>query len=75
LTKEGFEAQFGTNYMGHAVLLKLLLPKMLQATELEGGDVRFIMLSSTGHKMAPPEGIKYDELKNAEAGTRWSRYR
>ena len=79
LTAEGFEVQFGTNYLGHAVILKLLRPLMLntvhdaakgEATK----DVRFVAVSSFGHTMAPAGGIEFDKLKLPEVGTKWQRY-
>ncbi|KAL9124511.1 MAG: hypothetical protein Q9217_006165, partial [Psora testacea] len=75
LTAEGFEVQFGTNYIGHAIMLRLLRPLMLRTVDLpDGGDVRLVMLSSWGHHMHPPDGIQFDQLKSADAGTKWSRY-
>jgi NAD(P)-dependent dehydrogenase (short-subunit alcohol dehydrogenase family) len=44
-TKDGFELQFGTNVLGHYVLINRLAP-LLQT------DARVIILSSNGHRMA-----------------------
>lgn len=65
-TEDGYEIQFGTNHMGHALLTKLLLPTMLRTAEESGSDVRIVNLSSEGHNMAPRGGIIYDqnELEN-----------
>jgi NAD(P)-dependent dehydrogenase (short-subunit alcohol dehydrogenase family) len=60
-THEGFEAQFGTNYVGHALLTRLLLPIMTKTSELPNADVRIISVSSVGHNMAPRGGILFDE--------------
>lgn len=51
-TKQGYEMQFGTNHVGHALLLKLLLPTLQSTSQLPGADVRVIMLSSVGHNAA-----------------------
>lgn len=76
---EGFEVQFGTNYLGHAVLLRLLRPLMLRTARNvsdagRDGDVRFVAMSSFGHTMAPPRGIEFDKLRTPDAGTKWQRY-
>lgn len=64
-TKDGYEIQFGTNHMGHAVLSKLLLPTLLKTVEQPGSDVRVVVLSSSAHGYAPKsEGIDFDTLKN-----------
>jgi NAD(P)-dependent dehydrogenase (short-subunit alcohol dehydrogenase family) len=62
LTKDGYEIQFGTNHMGHALLTKLLLPTLQATTKLPHADVRIVNLSSMGHMFAPrPEGIVFDQ--------------
>ncbi|PYH84696.1 hypothetical protein BO82DRAFT_399522 [Aspergillus uvarum CBS 121591] len=38
LTTHGYEIQFGTNHLGHALLIQKLLPR-LQATAVEGHDI------------------------------------
>lgn len=66
LTEEGWEVQWGTNYMGHAVMLQLLRPLMLR-TAATGADVRFVSVSSYGHNSAPEGGVLFDSLKEADA--------
>jgi NAD(P)-dependent dehydrogenase (short-subunit alcohol dehydrogenase family) len=62
---DGYEIQFATNYLGHALLTQLLMPKLLQTAALPGADVRIISMSSRSHKTwSPPEGILFDELKS-----------
>jgi retinol dehydrogenase 12 len=63
LTKDGYEIQSGTNHMGHALLTKLLLPRLLSTAALPGSDVRVVVLSSEAHSMAPSEGILWHTLK------------
>lgn len=48
-TEDGYERQFGTNHMGHALLFKLLKPLLLK-TAASGSDVRTVSLSSAGHR-------------------------
>lgn len=61
-TVDGYELQFGTNHMGHALLTKILLP-VLEQTAKEGGEVRVVSVSSHGHFYAPAEGFQIDALK------------
>lgn len=44
-TADGMETQFATNYLGHAVLLRLIAPLLV-----DGG--RLVMLSSQAHRVA-----------------------
>ncbi|KAM0124826.1 hypothetical protein ACHAPC_009817 [Botrytis cinerea] len=74
-TEQGYEIQFGTNHVGHALLTKLLLPTLLKTAEQKDADVRVISLSSLGHTMGPVGGIKFDDLKTDMNGyTTTSRY-
>lgn len=61
-TAEGYEITFGINYLGHALLTRLLLPTLLHTAELPGADVRVVAVSSEGHAMAPKGGILFDKL-------------
>lgn len=60
ITKDGYEAQLGTNYLGHALLTELLLPLMVATAALPDSDVRIVSVSSIGHHMAPRGGILFD---------------
>ncbi|KAI7265097.1 NAD(P)-binding protein [Hortaea werneckii] len=72
-TNEGYEIQFGTNHMGHALFTKLLLPTLLKTAETPGSDVRVVNLSSEGHNMAPNGGILFDQAALEKVGP-WARY-
>lgn len=74
MTEEGYESQFGTNHIGHALLVKELLPVLLSTAQEEGSDVRIVNLTSEGHNLAPrPQGIMFDMAKLKEYGP-WARY-
>lgn len=49
-TKDGFESQFATNYLGHFLLSHLLLPQLKSAGE-ENSVSRIINVSSCAHKV------------------------
>ncbi|KAH7159488.1 hypothetical protein B0J13DRAFT_539072 [Dactylonectria estremocensis] len=75
LTKEGYEIQFGTNHVGHALLLKLLLPLLVKTASAPASDVRVVSVSSVAHKFGPSGGIQFDTLKTlAEAMATNDRY-
>ena len=64
VTKDGYETQFGTNYLGHAMLTQLLMPKLLK-TATSGADVRVVSMSSIGHKsFKPANGFDFGALKS-----------
>lgn len=67
VTAEGYEKQFGTNHVGHALLLQLLTPLLLQTLETTGTHPRVVFTSSRGHKYHLPDGgIAFDTLKSAQ---------
>ncbi|CAG5156292.1 uncharacterized protein ALTATR162_LOCUS4090 [Alternaria atra] len=72
-TKEGYEIQFGTNHMGHALLTKLLIPTMLDTAKQPGADVRIVNLSSMGERLAVSNGIEFDQQALEKENT-WRRY-
>lgn len=78
LTSDGYEVQFGTNHLGHALLVKLLLPILLQTVEqVPNSDVRIVFLTSIGFRFHPSGGIVFETLRTTQdfgiLGP-WSRY-
>ncbi|KLO97329.1 alcohol dehydrogenase Bli-4 [Fusarium fujikuroi] len=68
-TTEGYEVQFGTNHMGHALLTKMLLPLLTRtASSSPRSDVRVVSVSSVAHKFGPSGGIQFDTLKSNASG-------
>ncbi|KAL2015674.1 hypothetical protein VTK56DRAFT_5031 [Thermocarpiscus australiensis] len=68
ITADGYEIQFGTNHMGHALLTKLLLPLLTQTAAGADADVRVVSLSSDGHRFASKPGIDFASLKTPADG-------
>jgi NAD(P)-dependent dehydrogenase (short-subunit alcohol dehydrogenase family) len=62
LTSDGYEIQFGSNYMGPTLFTKLLFPLLQRTAEQPNSDVRIINLSSELFKQAPKEGILFPTL-------------
>ncbi|KAL9103992.1 MAG: hypothetical protein Q9163_001012 [Psora crenata] len=80
LTQDGYEIQFGTNHLGHALLTKLLLPT-LQRTAASGdpnadNDVRIVHVSSAGYELAPRNGglVLKDVTTDMRTYNTWTRY-
>ncbi|GAB1318104.1 Retinol dehydrogenase 12 [Madurella fahalii] len=85
-TQEGYEIQFGTNHVGHALLTTLLLPLLLRTASAQlqegqetGGrpDVRVVVLTSMAHRFTAPGGIAFSTLKSAgpqNLYSTWARY-
>jgi NAD(P)-dependent dehydrogenase (short-subunit alcohol dehydrogenase family) len=76
LSPDGYEIQWATNHLGHALLIKHLLPT-LTTTAQAHGDARVVSLTSEGLMLAPEGGIIFRDLKTTQDygfGARWRRY-
>ncbi|KAK2593007.1 hypothetical protein QQS21_009297 [Conoideocrella luteorostrata] len=74
MSKNGYEAQWQTNYIAHWVLTEHLLPIMLRtAKTLPPGSVRIVNLTSSGHLGAPKGGINFKDPSVKDGGP-WQRY-
>ena len=58
-TEEGFEAQFGTNHLGHFALTIGLLPALKEAAKSSGKNARVISLSSVAHARSD---VNFDDV-------------
>lgn len=66
-TKEGFELQFGTNHLGHFVLVCKLVPSLINAS-----PSRVVMVSSAGHRFGD---INFDDINyNNRPYEKWPAY-
>ncbi|PKX98384.1 oxidoreductase, short-chain dehydrogenase/reductase family [Aspergillus novofumigatus IBT 16806] len=67
LTKDGYEVQFGTNHLGHALLIRKCLPLLQRTAEQqEQSDARIILLTSLGFRGHPSGGIVFSDLKTVQ---------
>jgi len=74
-TQEGYEIQFGTNHVGHALLTSKLLPTLRKTAEEPNSDVRIINLTSAGHLLAPKGGLVLADASGPMADyNTWTRY-
>ncbi|OHE99712.1 short-chain dehydrogenase/reductase family Oxidoreductase [Colletotrichum orchidophilum] len=87
LSADGYEIQFATNHLGHAMLVRELLPVLQRTADgtLSSGDdgeppadVRIVNLTSVGYQAHPSDGISFATLKTTQAGPpvlgQWIRY-
>ncbi|PVH84383.1 NAD(P)-binding protein [Cadophora sp. DSE1049] len=65
LTVDGYEIHFGVNHLGHALLVQLLLPKLLETTVVQP-DVRVIVTTSDGYRFHAAEGIAFKDLRTTQ---------
>ena len=65
LSEDGYEIHFAVNYLGHALLIQLLLPLLLKTTEIQP-DVRVILLASSGYRFHDARGIIFKDLKTTQ---------
>lgn len=76
LTRDGYELHFGTNHLGHALLIRKLLP-LIQRTAGQGLDARIIILTSTAWRGTPSGGVVFRDLQTPMERTvlgSWLRY-
>ncbi|KAJ4137283.1 hypothetical protein NW768_002865 [Fusarium equiseti] len=64
LTKDGYEMHMGTNHLGHALLLKLLSPVLVETS-----GARVVHLTSAGFRHVGPSGIEFSTLRSATSPT------
>ncbi|KAL0933757.1 oxidoreductase C736.13-like protein 2 [Colletotrichum truncatum] len=78
LSADGFEIQFATNHIGHAMVVRALLPVLERTAALPDSDVRIVNLTSVGYQGHPRGGISFSTLKTTQAGIpvlgNWTRY-
>jgi len=65
----GVEKQFATNHLGHYLLIRLLLDKLLEAK-----NPRVVITSSMGHQQTPKGGIAFDNLDGSQGYNAWEFY-
>jgi len=71
-TADGFETQIGTNHFGHAMLTRLLMPKL----EAQEHRSRVVVLASTAHTMASnlDVGNLHYTLRDGAGYSAWGAY-
>ncbi|KAH8551423.1 hypothetical protein BGW37DRAFT_557313 [Umbelopsis sp. PMI_123] len=69
-TKDGFEAQFGTNHIGPFLFTNLILPKILAS---KTGAPRIVNVSSSAHHFGP---VRFDDsfFENGKTYEKWVAY-
>ncbi|PGH35468.1 hypothetical protein GX50_01683 [[Emmonsia] crescens] len=81
-TEDGYEIQFGTNFLGHFLFTKLLLPILLETAKTPNSpqqpvaDVRVISVSSLAWQLAPAHNPLETMTSTAKllSENTWTRY-
>lgn len=75
LSEDGYEVQFATNHIGHALLTRRLLPLLEKTAAMPGADVRVLFTSSTAWYGG---SMQFDDLRTTKDTAvvmgRWKRY-
>jgi len=74
LTQDNIELQFGTNHTGHFLLTNLLLETMKSTARESQKEGRIVNLSSEGHRLGYPEGIRFDKINDKSSYSTLSAY-
>ncbi|WCJ24146.1 NAD(P)-binding Rossmann-fold superfamily protein [Euphorbia peplus] len=69
LSEDDIELQFATNHVGHFLLTELLLETMKNTTRESNQEGRIVNVSSEGHNIAYPGGIRFGQI-NDQSGYR-----
>lgn len=74
-TVEGYEIQFGTNHVGHALLTQLLLPTMLRTASTNTTTPRIVVVASDAYKiLTTPLDLPSEAMGTREQDWTFSRY-
>ena len=63
----GYELQFFTNHIGHFLLVTSLLDQLSERA-------RVVVVSSDAHRLAPRQGIEFDNLSGERGYNAWTAY-
>jgi len=69
---DGYEIHFATNHLGHAMLIRQMLPGFLNTTKMPDADVRIVILSSRAWAVTQKGGICFEKLMTKQDGW-WER--
>ncbi|XP_024542096.1 short-chain dehydrogenase TIC 32, chloroplastic [Selaginella moellendorffii] len=67
LSEDGLELDFATNYMGHFLLVELLIEDMIKTARESGKEGRIVIVSSEAHRFTPTGGIALDKINDKKS--------
>ncbi|KAM7217200.1 hypothetical protein V8F06_007383 [Rhypophila decipiens] len=67
LSPDGYEIQFATNHLGHALLIRKLMPLMLETAAAQtSSDVRIIVTTSKGWRLGKRDDFPFEQLATGD---------
>ena len=82
VSADGYEITFATNYLGHALLIRKLMPLLEKTAETHGSSgtdaARVLIIASPAFRVTPAGGIEFDTMRTTQAHLgivgMWKRY-
>ncbi|KAI1659092.1 oxidoreductase [Daldinia decipiens] len=66
LSEDGFEIHFAVNHLAHGMIIQQVLPVLRRTADLPGSDVRVVVLTSTGWRGHPKNGIDFATIRTTQ---------
>lgn len=66
LSEDGFEIHFAVNHLAHGMIIQQVLPVLQRTADLPGSDVRVVVLTSSGWRAHPKNGIDFATIRTKQ---------
>ena len=76
-SKDGYEIHLAINHLANALVIRTLLPKLLEAAKAPDADVRIVNLTSVAWRAHPAEGVQFSTARTTQDlgfTWKWRRY-
>lgn len=66
LSADNYEIHFAVNHLANALVIRTLLPRLLDAAASPDADVRVVILTSVGWRAHPSEGVQFSSIRTTQ---------